>query len=190
MYTSLIVRSLHTLLQWNQDSHILRQPLKHPYIWTFTPLSNQGVRRIHVPINNKHYTNFIQHPIPFEISYYFTKYIHSCTSRREFDVCDYGYMYTSSKRIWPHVEYIITLGEISIYAMRASSTSSCFQQLSTYYNIQQKHTYTSIPQKAKPFHTPHFILSYNAPSITLPTIIQNTIPIYYSHILCTIKSTR
>lgn len=49
-------------------------------------------------------------------------------------------------------------------------------------------TYTSIPQKAKPFHTPHFILSQRAIHHFTNYNTKHHSHILF-HILCTIKST-
>lgn len=75
-------------------------------------------------INNKQ--NATPHPILWKISYYFLK-VHSLMNTLrtvqhiyldEFDVCDCRHCTvpnTSSDRIWPHVEYIITLRYREVY---------------------------------------------------------------------------
>lgn len=119
-------------------------------------LYRTGFRGIHVPSTTN--STPISSNTPFHSKYHIiSQSTFTHVYLEEFDVCDYRYCTELHifKRIWPHVEYIITLGEKSIYAMRASSTSS-FSNNSTYYNIQQNiylHTPKSKTFSYSTFHT-------------------------------------
>lgn len=185
VWTSLIVKQpiifigkikIHILLQFSV--------FNHPYIYEHSLLYRTGfsVGYMFPSTTNKQYTNFIQHPIPFRNIILFLK-VHSL-------------MYISKSLMYVTIDIVQFYTHLQTYMATCRVHNNTRGKIYMLCGRRRRHrrfpttlhiiilstTYLYIPPypKKQNLFILHISYSHNAPSITLPTIIQNTIPIYYS----------
>lgn len=138
---------------------------------------------------NKQYTNFIQHPIPFRNIILFLK-VHSLMYISK----SLMYVTIDIVQFYTHLQTYMATCRVhnntrgKIYMLCGRRRHRRFPTILHIIIFRTTYIYLHIPQKAKPFHTPHFILSQRAIHHFTNYNTKHHSHILF-HILCTIKST-